>query len=370
MTAGQRPGRSRAHLARLSVAVALLLVLWCGYLGLRMAPAGYDRDEGAAAPSAPDSQTASPAATYPQQTPGATAALTVASPRPEAPRPEPPSAAEKGLDELGLTDEDLAAAMDNYTRRQVREAQDQAMSQWPSYAQVRDQYVTELSSTLDLEHLSCAQMLDLAVAFRQSFWVQGGDLAAHSYRLAYLARALLEQAHQRFPDDLNILDELIETIQSTDLILKFDPVQQRDRPNETVRQELQDLRQQQWALVQSQQQAGRAPCMQDFVCACDLAYLLQPKNAPASKQIVRWLRDADDGTWHQYQRLLQHWEGSLDRGLHFAFTIYQIPPRSGPERYRYGRRLPSFRGPTDRQVSFWTADGTVVFEAGETAPRR
>jgi hypothetical protein len=244
------------------------------------------------------------------------------------------------------------------------------MSQWPSYADVREQYVKELASKPDLEHLSCDEMIDLAVAFRQSFWVQGGDLAAHSYRLAYLARALLEEAHQRFPDNLDILDELIEAIQSTDLILKSDPVEKHDGPNETVRQELQNLRQQQWAIVQSQRQAGRAPRMQDFVCACDLAYLLQARNKPASKQIVRWLRDTDDGTWRQYQELLQRWEEGLDRGVHFGFGIYQTSSRLGPERHRYGRRLPSFRGPPDRQASFWPADKIMVLTTVEAPPRR
>jgi hypothetical protein len=322
-------------------------------LWLRNAPAVHDRDDGTAGLPGASRKTASPAGARQQQTGDIVATLVVASARPRTPLPEQSPAVNEQREEWDLPDdpvdtaaisEDVDRMVNSYSRRQVREAQDRVTSRWPRYADVREQYVRELASTLDLEHFSCDQMIDLAVAFRESFWAQGGDLAAHSYRLAYRARALLEQARQHFPDNLSILDELIETIQSTDLTLRFDPGQKRDVPNEAARQDLQNLRQQQWALVQSQRQAGRALCMQDFVCACDLAYLLQAKNTPASKQVVRWLRDTDDGTWHQYQKLLQEWEDNLDRGYNLAFHIYPL----GPGKYRYERRLPSFRGPADR----------------------
>jgi hypothetical protein len=369
MTAGQRLWGNQASIARLSAAIALPLLLWCGYLWLMRAPAEHGPEERATISSGASGNTVSPVAARQRQAGDAAAAPTTAFHQPRTSLPEPRSAAGKGLEGLGLSEDYLDAAVNDYARRQVREAQDRIMSQWPGYAEVRDQYVRELSSVLDLEHLSGAKMIELATALRQDFWAQGGDMAVHSYPSAYKARALLEQAHQRFPNNLDILDELIETIQSTDLVLKCDPVEKCDRPNEAVRQELQSLRQQQWALVQSERQAGRAPCMQDFVCGCDLAYLLQARNAPASKQIVRWLREADDGTWRQYEELLQRWEEHLDRGFHFGFGIYRTSDRPGRDQHRYGRRLPSFRGPTDRQASFWPTGEMMVIETVETPAR-
>jgi len=235
--------------------------------------------------------------------------------------------------------------------QRIWKTQDEVMADWPDYSQVREQLLKELTAKTDVTNLSDEKLVELAHNLLRNFWLAGGDLSRTSYRDAYIARILLEYGHQRNPDNSTITNELIEAIQAANTIVKFDGKTGKPVANSEIKKTLLDLRAGQFKQITSQVDSGRNPTMDDFLCGCDLAFLLQRNNTAAAKEIIQWLRDnASIGGWDRYSDTMANFKNSLDKKHKFGFQVYIVPANKYPDEYRYSRRLPAFLGPQQRNA--------------------
>ena len=93
------------------------------------------------------------------------------------------------------------------------------------------------------------------------------------------------------------------------------------------------------------------PVWEDFVRANDLARLLSKSgDFESAQRVVEWLiREADRGGWEYYMLPLTELQQELREGKRYRFKIYTSKKPDFPERYRYSRRLPSFKGPNPEE---------------------
>lgn len=240
----------------------------------------------------------------------------------------------------------------------VWKAQDQVMDKWPEYSDVQEALQEELLAEIDPNVLSDDEIVQIASELREKFWHAGGGLSYTSYVNAYKARVLLELVHNRNPKNMVITDELVETIQTAQLLGKFDLKEKRHERNDDIVEVLLQLRAKQYEQLRDEIAQGREPTMADFVRSVDLAFLCQstPEHIPLAKETVHWLRsNANRGGWAQYDEALSGWEKAFDAGYAYGFNIY-VPTEAGKPKdvFRYGRRLPSFLGPKERGRGFLT----------------
>ncbi|MCX5635390.1 MAG: hypothetical protein NTW55_06105 [Planctomycetota bacterium] len=248
-------------------------------------------------------------------------------------------------------DQQIDLLINSAAAERIWKTQDEVMATWPDYSQVREQLLKELTAKTDITNLSDEKLVELAHNLLGNFWLAGGDLSRTAYRDAYMARILLEYGHQRNPDNLTITNELIEAIQAANLIVKLDKETNKTVPNGEIKKTLLDLRARQFEQIISQINSGRNPTMNDFLCGCDLAFLLQRNNTAAAKEVIQWLRDnASIGGWGRYSETMANFKNSLDKKYKFGFQVYLVPSNKYPDEYRYSRRLPTFLGPQQRNA--------------------
>ena len=243
-------------------------------------------------------------------------------------------------------------------KRRIWRAQDDVMRSWPSYADSKAELRGQLEKTANLVTITAADLMRRAVAFRRNFWKQGGGMSPTSYVSAYKARILLELAHERAPNDMNVTDELVETILSAHPQVRYDPAVGKKVRNVEVEKALIELRGGQFAAIRKEVEAGRNPSWKDFTRAVDLA-VLQSLYAPdSSRKVLCWLKDNSvRGGWSTAtcNNVLDRCLSQLDRRQPFNFNIYVKRKAKRPEETRYARRAPSFRGPepTRRGLVLW-----------------
>jgi hypothetical protein len=248
-------------------------------------------------------------------------------------------------------DQQIDLLINSAAAERIWKTQDEVMATWPDYSYVREQLLKELTAKTNITNLSDEKLVELAHNLLGNFWLAGGDLSHTSYRDAYMARILLEYGHQRNPENLSITNELIEAIQAANLIVKLDKETNKTVPNSEIKKTLLDLRVGQFKQITSQIDNGRTPTMDDFLCGCDLAFLLQQNNTAAAKEVIKWLWDnASIGGWGRYGDTMANFKNSLDKKYKFGFQIYQVPTNKYPDEYRYSRRLPAFLGPQQRNA--------------------
>jgi hypothetical protein len=173
---------------------------------------------------------------------------------------------------------------------------------------------------------------------REKYWDVGGDFSATSYRYGYMARALLEIAHAQEPTNLTIGDEWAEAIMAT---------QTRDS-GPGFWDALTGLRAAQFQQVRAEVEKGRRPVWEDFARVDDLVHLYAE---PADRApVIDWLADhAQAGGWTGYLSLLDWMRANAVKGR-LGYMIYLAAGSKYPEEFRYGSRLPSFKGPQSRAV--------------------
>ncbi len=282
----------------------------------------------------------------------------VAAPRGAANGPSPAAIEEHDLaaDEL-ISDFESRADVNTILMRAQRDlivkAQDAAMRAWPAYSTVREELRGEVFAALRPETLSDEELITAAAELRRKFWDAGGCRAGSSYRYAFMARILLEYAHERSPGDLLMTDALVEAIQDANVIFARDEETKEKTYNEEFLTTVFGLRSKQFEQVRSEVEKGRTPTLEDFLRGFDLASLLQRHDKPAAKKVVQWLRaNALAGGWGGESDLLAMFENALDDGMNFGANLYTVPHEKFPEEYRYvSRKLPSFRGPEERGAS-------------------
>ncbi|HUW20607.1 MAG TPA: hypothetical protein VMW16_15020 [Sedimentisphaerales bacterium] len=255
---------------------------------------------------------------------------------------------------LGVEDDEGEVELDYAGMEEIWKAQDEIMGTWPPYLQVREQLYEELRTKLNIDNLSLEELVATAVALREKFWKAGGCLSKTSYPYGYASRILLELARRRQPEDMAVTDELAETIQSVEVLVTFEQIQAKKTRNISFLNALTELRSAQFEQIKRELQDGRTPIWEDFVRVNDLAILLGiAKDWESAERAAVWLIDrADAGGWTAYMQPLKDMQRCFSQGGAYNYNI-QLATRLelSVEIFRYGRRLPSFKGPRERGVT-------------------
>jgi len=254
------------------------------------------------------------------------------------------------LNLLGLDDSEPDAIVPLVGMKEIWRAQDEIVSTWPDYSDLTDSLYEELVLKLNIDGLTDEQLLVTAVALREKFWEAGGCLSKISYPYGYAARLLLESAHITNPEDMTVTDELVETIQSVELALKIEADSDERNRSIALRDTLMELRIAQFEQIKRELEEGRAPSWEDFVRVNDLAILLgRAGDFESAQKAAEWLiKKAKRGGWLAYMEPLEKMQTNYNEGKGFNYNISVARKVDFPEEFRYGRRLPSFRGPKKR----------------------
>jgi hypothetical protein len=245
------------------------------------------------------------------------------------------------LQVLGLLGNDQAPSQPVITVTGINEihaARDEVMSHWPKYADLHDPLQQELDQKLTLKSCPVDRLVQLGILLREKYWDVGGDFSPVSYHYGYMARVLLEIAHAREPNDLAIGDEWAEAIMAT----------QTTSSGPDFWDVLTQLRATQFRQVRDEVEKGRRSGWADFARVDDLIYLY---SEPANRSpVIDWLTEhAQAGGWTGYLGLLDWMRTHAAKG-HLGYNIYLAAGAKYPEEFRYGSRLPSFKGPQKRAV--------------------
>jgi hypothetical protein len=255
---------------------------------------------------------------------------------------------------LGLEDDEAEVELNYAGMEEIWRAQDDTMGAWPAYPEVREELCRELQEKLDIDNLSNEQLVATAVALREKFWRAGGCLSKTSYPYGYASRVLLELASEEQREDMAITDELVETIQSVEVSVTFEQIQAKKTRNISFLNTLTELRSAQFEQIKNELEQGRTPTWEDFVRVNDLAILLGlAKDYESGEKAAVWLiNQADAGGWTAYMQPLKDMQHYFSQGEAYNYNIQLATrPELSVEIFRYGRRLPSFKGPRDRRVT-------------------
>jgi hypothetical protein len=263
---------------------------------------------------------------------------------------------ENSWDELPLPQAFTDAQINQLMREAVWKSQDAIMRKWPTYSEVHDKLAEDVAIEYDLKNMSVQELKRTAIMFQQKFWQAGGSSSPESYQHAYTARLLLELAHSRNPENLIVIDELVETIQAAHPVFTFDEKTNKKVRNIEGDKTLFELRAKQYNQISEKVQAGHNPSTKDFIRVVDLAIILSIYNPAKAKEVVDWLQEnAQRGGWDKFNERLADFQGYLSQEISYAFDIYIYPRNRRDENIRYERRYPSFRGPSPekRGVLLW-----------------
>ncbi len=200
--------------------------------------------------------------------------------------------------------------------KQTWKQQDQIMGTWPSYAEARGDLESLLADRVDC-NAPTEELLRAARQLRESFWQAGGDQSKTAYRYAYMARILLERAYGRDAQNLAVVNELVETIQSAHPLAVFSRRDGTERlvRNKEVEQTLLTLRSRQFEQIKTSVRRGSCPTWDDFVCAADLSILLNGRDNEVAQEVVEWqLAEAARGGWTGYVPFLDTFLSVLKEG--------------------------------------------------------
>lgn len=233
---------------------------------------------------------------------------------------------------------------------EIRRALDACVAKWPPYEQVKAQLREELQNKLNIEAMDVNRLVTTAIALRNLFWELGGCLSDTAYPYVYGARLLDEIAHEKAPDNPAVIDQLLESIGSYEVLYYADdPPQDPLRRNPIYAGIVADLCYQQWALLKARMNGNYTPSWKDFVRCDDIMTASRVrKDLATNLEVVRLLiEQAPKAGWTVYLDDLKRGEQKL-----LASEVYKGPgPFMGGigdiHLERYARRLWSFQGPQE-----------------------
>jgi hypothetical protein len=150
---------------------------------------------------------------------------------------------------------------------------------------------------------------------------------------------------------MTVTDELVETIQSVELAWKYAADSDEKIKYTELRDKLIELRIAQFEQIKKELEEGRAPTWEDFVRVNDLAILLgtAAREFESAQDVTGWLiQEAERGGWSAYMKPLENMRTNFIEGKGYNYNISVARKVDFPEEFRYGRRLPSFKGPKKR----------------------
>jgi hypothetical protein len=168
--------------------------------------------------------------------------------------------------------------------------EDKAYENMPAYSTVRDEYVRKANSEFEDVLLAgdIAKIRASALNKLDAFW--GANPASPSpeaYQKAYEARALLEIALEKKPDDFDLLDSLREAIGAAEPLLIFDKDSGKYIKNNAAIEDLLSVLEREKQLVLG----GKQPIdRKSFDVMCDWTYLHGSKPDQAVEG-WKWLTD-------------------------------------------------------------------------------
>jgi len=258
----------------------------------------------------------------------------------------------RGLELLGLTPQNSPSEIHLSGHIEVWKAQDEVMRQWPAYAQVRDKLYDELIASLNIEALSPTELVTAGIALRERFWESGACLSATSYPYGYASRIVMDMAHEKVPDDMAVIDQLVESIITTEQYWRHSSDSKEKPRNPVYAGQLSELRLAQFEQIKAKVRQGLLPTWRDFVRIYDLLILVNTarKDYGLALDAVHWLIDRVElGGWMRYLDNLKWMEERFiqDRSCNSGLFLNGLG--AFPEENRYGRRPPSFQGPQSRR---------------------
>lgn len=231
---------------------------------------------------------------------------------------------------------------------EVRTTQDATVAAWPKYDDVLPQLQAELQEKLDIDNMTANQLVTTGIALRERFWTLGGCLSGDSYPYGYASRLVIEKATELAPERTEIIDQLIESIISYNVMYTWDAeakdVKQR---NPIYTGLIADLRLRQYELLKRKLNDGYTLKWKDLVRCSDLI-LLRPKRqdfATALEVTQLLLDQMETGGWGYYEESLRRCEESLSEGNRSILITFMSP--HDLVYARYGRRLHWFQGPPE-----------------------
>ena len=249
-----------------------------------------------------------------------------------------------------ISEEQIAELLLQASANQIWQTQDTYIRQYPKYGDIYANVLSGLQTKHTINNLSVKNIIELAIDYRNDFWNQGGNFSSDAYLNAYRARCLLELAYSRDPNNLDIGDELVETIQTTHPRWFFTEPDSLERTVNTETQELLlHIRSKQFAQIKCEVEAGRKPLWKDFERTADLVTVLQSERGDFNTvtKVVKWqLEQVDTGGWVNQENNIKAQLAHARRGEKYYYPIYWLKPDAFPKHYLYGRRLPSFKGYT------------------------
>ena len=102
--------------------------------------------------------------------------------------------------------------------KEIQRAVDACVAKWPPYEQAKAQLREELQNKLNIEAMDVNGLVTTAIALRNLFWGLGGCLSDTAYPYIYGARLLDEIAHEKAPDNPAVIDQLLESIGSYEVL--------------------------------------------------------------------------------------------------------------------------------------------------------
>ncbi len=234
--------------------------------------------------------------------------------------------------------------------KEIQRALDTCVGKWPPYEQAKAQLREELQNKLNIEAMDVNGLVTTAIVLRNLFWKLGGCLSDTAYPYIYGARLLDEIAHEKAPDNPAVIDQLLESIGSYEVLYYADdPPQDPVRRNPIYAGVVADLCYEQWALLKARMNGNYTPTWKDFVRCSDIATASRIRKDPATNlEVIRLLiEQAPKAGWTTYLDDLKRGEQRL-----LAGEVYKGPGAfmggiGDINLEQYARRLWSFQGPQE-----------------------
>jgi hypothetical protein len=219
---------------------------------------------------------------------------------------------------------------------------------------VKAQLRQELQGKLAIDAMDVDALATTGIALRDLFWELGGCLSDTAYPYVYAARLLDEIAHEKAPDNPAVIDQLLESIGSYEVLYYADdPALDEPRRNPIYAGIVADLCYQQCNLLKARMTGDYTPTWKDFVRCSNVmtASRIRKDQATNLEVILLLIEQAPKAGWTSYLDDLQRGEQKLLAGEVYKGPVAFMGGIGDIHLEQYARRLWSFQGPQEFRQS-------------------